>query len=181
MRQRYPDFDRELIWYTHENIELIVPSVDAVFYHCALWGKLLKYAHKFLRALVVLVSQSSGSTQPIIAGGLFAARWDIIVKDSKPYINCRKQLIIYDLTLDTYEAIELVVPWVVAVLYTYALWGKPLKFIHRNLRAVALLVIAICWLYATIGDLADLIPNRHDYNTFECRRKECFTVGPARS
>lgn len=63
MRQWYPDFDRELIWYTHENIESIVPFVVAVFYHYALWGKLLKYAHEFLRALMVLVSQSSGSTQ----------------------------------------------------------------------------------------------------------------------
>ncbi|KAG0085730.1 hypothetical protein BGZ93_009597 [Podila epicladia] len=110
----------------------------------------------------------------IIAGGLFAARWDLIVKDSESYINYHNQVKVDDLTLEIHEAIELAVPWVVAVIYSYALWGKPLKFIHRSLRAVVVLAIAICWLYATIGDLTDLIPNRHDYTIFNCRNKKCY-------
>lgn len=61
----------------------------------------------------------------IVAGGLFAARWDIIVKDSKLYINYHKQLIIYDLALDTHEAIELAVPWVVAVSTPTLCGGSP--------------------------------------------------------
>ncbi|KAF9303216.1 hypothetical protein BGZ74_004187 [Mortierella antarctica] len=80
----------------------------------------------------------------IVAGGLFAARWDIIVKDSKRYINYRK----HNRAGGAVGRCSL---------YTSALWGKPLKFIHRNLRAVAVLAIAVCWLYATIGDLTDLI------------------------
>ncbi|KAG0321376.1 hypothetical protein BG000_003248 [Podila horticola] len=123
---------------------------------------------KRLRFLVLLFS--------IITGGLFAARWDIIVEDNKRHNNFLGQKYIYELALgNTHEAIELAVPRVVVVLFTYALWGRPLKFIHKNLGAVVLLAIAVCWLYVTIGDLTDLIPDRHDYAILNCLKsyKEC--------
>ncbi|KAF9317674.1 hypothetical protein BG003_000494 [Podila horticola] len=91
---------------------------------------------KRLRFLVLLFS--------IITGGLFAARWDIIVEDNKRHNNFLGQKYIYELTLG-------------------------------NTRSNRAGTIAVSWLYVTIGDLTDLITNRHDCAILYCLKsyKEC--------
>ncbi|KAG0030436.1 hypothetical protein BGZ82_007439 [Podila clonocystis] len=79
-----------------------------------------------LRRIILLFS--------IIAGALLAARWDALVKQDQEASN---------LTWSPNEKAELALPFVVVAFYIYDLWGKPLKFVHKYLRTVVVLGIAI--------------------------------------
>lgn len=118
---------------------------------------------KRLRRITLLFS--------IVAGALFAVRWNALV--NQEYFIYRGRL-----KLRPHEKAELALPFIVAAFYIYTLWGKPLKFVHKYLRAVIVLGFAIGWLYTTIGVMTGHIINRYETG-FVVSPKAASNVGKA--